>query len=314
MDSELTLDQFDKPHPEDKEENTGVPHSIETAPEKFDTYYGSERSLLEAETESLRPTFNTASLLTEVDDNLEEYIGALNISQPLPKRRNSKESASLSISADGNPDWLFESPEFKDWNSRGSTAVLWLGGKVSSENTQVVDRLLQELLDTNVRASAFHYFHSSSSASSERPLPGAEVLEIARELIRQIIADDYHRILFAMNRYPLSIITKPAPYVMNKQDWELRHLMNVLFYCLVAVPDSTTFLIIDGVDISTSNTQRFLGQLKGLIDSQGKEHPGVVLKVFFASATRSFPQPLSEAEKQVASIPYIEKDKEVQGK
>lgn len=311
MYSGLTLNQVDIPQPANEDNKTGLLHLLETSPQKAAS---SDGSLRNADTDLRQPATNTAFLATGLENELHAYASALKISEPLIKRRDSTAAPHPLALAEDSSDWLFESPEFKEWSSADPTAFLWLVEKVSSENAQVVGRLMQRILNSNVRASVFHYLIPPYSASMERILPATEVLDVARELVRQIITDEPDRILYAMHQYPLSIITKPKPHIMNKQDWELRHLINVLFYCLVAAPNTTTFLLVDGHDISFKDTHRFLGQLSSLINSEIKEHPGVVLKVVFASATRFFPQPLSEADKQLASIPYIEKDKELQGK
>lgn len=311
MYSGLTLNQVDVPQPVDEDKKSGVFHLLDTAPQKAAS---SDESLGNADPELRKPATNNASLATGLENELQAYFSALKISEPLMKRRDSTAAPHPLALAEDSAEWLFESPEFKEWSSKDPTAVLWLVEKVSSENAQVVGRLMQRILNSNARASVFHYLIPPYSASMERMLPATEVLDVTRELVRQIIADEPDRMLYAMHQYPLSIITKPKPHIMNKQDWELRHLINVLFYCLVAAPNSTTFLLVDGHDISFKDTHRFLGQLNSLINSEIEEHPDVVLKVVFASATRFFPQPLSEADKQLASIPYIEKDKELQGK
>lgn len=311
MYSGLTLNQVEIPQPADEDKKTGLLHLLETSPQKAASF---DSSLRNADTELRQPVTNTAFLAAGLANELQAYASALKIPEPPMKRRDSTAVLHPLALAEDRSDWLFESPEFKEWIFKDPTAVLWLVEKVSSENAQVVGRLMQRILNSNARASVFHYLIPPYSASMEGIMPAIEVLDVARELVRQIISDEPDRMLYAMQQYPLSIITKPTPYIMNKQDWELRHLINVLFYCLVAAPNTTTFLLVDGHDISFKDTHRFLGQLNSLINSEIKEYPGVVLKVVFASATRFFPQPLSEADKQLASIPYIEKDKELQGK
>jgi hypothetical protein len=310
--SGLTLNQIDSSQKTDGDKQPGDFHPLKTA---YKQAASSEVSLRNTDNELRQPANDIVSMANGLDNELQAYVDALKLFDPhTVKRRDSNAVAHLLAQAEESFDWLFESSEFKEWSSKDPTAVLWLVGRDRSENAQAVGRLMQRILDSNVRASVFHYFNPPALASRDRAFAGTEALGIAREIVRQIIADDPQRILHAMHQYPLSTITKQKPYMVNRQDWELRHLMNVLFYCLMAAPDSATFLLIDGLDISLRDTHRFLGQLNTLIQLEIKKQPEVVLKVFFASATRSFPQPLSEADKQLLSIPYIEKDKELQRK
>ncbi|KAI1169532.1 hypothetical protein F4777DRAFT_584825 [Nemania sp. FL0916] len=213
--------------------------------------------------------------------------------------------------AQDNLNWLFASPEFNEWHTDDVVSILWLGGKSSQENSAAVRHLLQQILDT--RASIFSYLHAPTATSKKLAL-GSELLDATRELLRQIIREDRSRMMFAIEKNPLDIITRPTPYGYSSHDWELQKLMSVLVDCLVAKQNKPTYLIFDAAELPDINVNQFLSQFVRLLNTERDEHAGVVLKVLFASSPRLLPKPLDEPGKRLASIPYIDKRKELQGR
>ncbi|KAI1124886.1 hypothetical protein F5Y10DRAFT_284664 [Nemania abortiva] len=303
VDSEMTLTQREKSNRKEQEVGQGQTLLV---PPMYGASYG-KRISPQAEI-GLRHD-NPGLFLNDLDNALDDYLYALKISESHWEEKEYSTPLPPIDGAQDNSDWFFDSPEFREWESNDSISLLWLGGKSSQENTRVVGCLLQRTLES--KASLFHYTHNPA-ARNEKLSPGAEILETVRELIRQIVEEECDRMLFAMNHYPRSKLTKSAPYSVSTQDWELRHLMTVLVYCLVAVPHQPTYLLVDGFNLSDANVNRFLGQLVRLLDDGREDHTNVILKVLFTSGPRSVPRPLSESDKRLASIPYIDKDKELQ--
>jgi hypothetical protein len=245
------------------------------------------------------------------DTDLDAYVAALRLmDQPQLQWGNTIPSTVPEHSSD-DLEWLFDSPEFKNWVSDDYMSMLWLGGKSIAENTHAMDLVLQWALTKS--HDVFFAFHEPAASLHDKASPKTEAESITRALLRQVLEQDDRRLRFSMEHYPLKTINKPVPHILSARDWELRHLIHVLFTCLVAVPKSTTCVLIDGIDVMGTNAERFLGQLQQLLEEEKENHPNTVVKIFFTSTTRNFQQPPSESEKELAKIPYIEKDKEIKG-
>jgi hypothetical protein len=140
-------------------------------------------------------------------------------------------------------------------------------------------------------------------------------LLVIRMLIRQLLNCGDSRLQYAMEHYPLSELTQPRPHIFKPQHWILEHLFQVLFYSLVAVPESCIYLVIDGIDMLGPVMYQFLGHLHTLYVKllEVEDNKNISIKLIFATRPRNFSQPLNDQEELLNTIPYIEKDKELNG-
>ncbi|ETS79891.1 hypothetical protein PFICI_07420 [Pestalotiopsis fici W106-1] len=210
--------------------------------------------------------------------------------------------------ADRNLDWLFESPEFREWELGSSSSMLWLGSKTPDENTYAAGRILQRVF--NRRYNAFHVLGAANYLPSEGKSLALEALEIVKKLLRQIIDQDVNRIYAVMDTHPLSRIRKPRPFIFSPTEWKLRQLLDLL-YSALATGTTTTCVVINGIEPMNSHTYAFISQLLGLLKDQTANPTIAPVKIIFATSPRAFPNPMSEQDRELATIPYIEKGQEL---
>lgn len=242
--------------------------------------------------------------------SLEVYLSALGLMDSDSNEWTS-DASRVQICNEYDLVWLFESPEYKKWKEVNESTILWLGGTSILENTHAVKQILRQMADQDYVI--LHAFHTPPDTYAGKTAAGSEAIQIVRTLLRQVQDESKFRLYSAMHHHSLNSINKPAPKIMDSQDWKLKKLIDVLFACLVADPNSSTCFVVDGIDVMGGQNYRFLTQLLHLIQSHTCKNEQPTVKFLFTSTIRSLPEPLGEAHKELASIPYIEKDKETIG-
>ncbi|KAL4961203.1 uncharacterized protein BDV14DRAFT_204051 [Aspergillus stella-maris] len=255
---------------------------------------------------------------TQGTNTVEQYLQALGLSEsvlPAYQARSPQEVTQPEVDL----SWFSEHPDFETWDQKQSSAIIWLGSKTLKENGLVLSYLWKQRLsraaDGRSEVTIYHPLPPSDDCPPIEEHKTDSVVLIARNLIAQLLSQNFDRIHYIIRRYPYEEFYKDLSkkYAETEQrNLAAKVAFKILLYALIAEADTHVSIIVSGIDDLGTEKYRLIECLWNLHDALKKrsEPLGVVVKTVFTSRPIDTSQAATGPWGFLPKIPYIEKDKE----
>ena len=176
----------------------------------------------------------------------------------------------------GTADWIFDKPEYKDWQGSSSSSILWLHGIPGCGKTKVTSKVVQRLLEASSKdpnSAPISYVYCSKTGSKSLTLTPVAVL---RTIVKHLSLP-----------YSEDQIRQPAwtKYIKKKEAAEIDGLDPSLLteeeciqLLLSLAEDCPATIVVDGLDEIDGNPRDVLRVLRAVVE----DAPNVV-KVLVSS-------------------------------